>query len=270
MKNIRKITAGFLTGSALLVNFVAIPAYAQDVPNTNETIDLSVKTPTNTAQALANVIAKGDQYIDARIGSLNTLMLGVQAMQNVSNIEKTNLTNEIQTNIANLTTLRAKLDADTDLSVAHTDELSIFGPFRIYALVIPRGNIMVTADKINTISNMMTGLVPQFRSIISAAKLAGKDVTSLQKATNDILTQTTDATSQALTAENSVVVLVPDQGNAAMASSTAATLVAARVNIKTAATDIQTARAEVQTVVDGIKALFGPAAMSSVNIPSIN
>lgn len=64
-----------------------------------------------------------------------------------------------------------------------------------------------------------------------------------------------DATSQAQIAQNGVISLVPDQGNATVAASNKAALVSARANIKTVAADLKAARQDIATIVSGLKAL---------------
>ena len=160
-------------------------------------------------------------------------------MKNVSASEKANISSEVQTNITGLTALQTKIDADTDITVARADAASVFTSFRIYALVIPQGYIEVGADRVNTISSLMTAFAVKLQTRITTDQNAGDNVAALQTALADIGTQTTAANAQASIAQDGVVNLTPDQGNATVAASNKAALVAARANIKTATSNLK-------------------------------
>ncbi len=249
--NIKKITSSLVVGSSLVMSLVALPAYAQKV---TASTTVSVKSQANQTQKLAALIAKTDQEITARITSLNTLSTKVQSLKNVSSTEKANISAEVQTEIGNLTTSKAKIDADTVLSVARTDAASAINTSRIYALIIPQGNIEVSVDRINVLVGLMNGIATKLQIRITAAQTAGKDVSALQSALSDITSQTTAASAQASTAETGVSGLVPDNGNKTILASNTAALKSARENIKTAAAALKTARQDVKTIINGLKA----------------
>lgn len=251
---IKKLAAGAMAASSLIMALAAFPAGAQTV---NATVSAKADA------SLPTIISKGDADIAARLTSLNNLNTKVQAMANVSASEKASISSAVQTNISGLTTLKAKLDADTDVATARTDAKSIFGSFRIYALVIPQGYIEVSADKINTIGSLMTSLSAKLQTRITADQNSGKNVASLQTALNDITTQVTNANSQASIAQSGVVSLTPDQGNATVAASNKAALVSARANTKAATADLKTARQDIKTITDGLKS-FDASASSTV------
>jgi len=256
--NIKKIVAGAIVGSSLLMALTALPVGAQTVG-----VDVSASSTVNVAARLSAVITKANSDIAARITDLNNLNTKVQAMVNVSASEKTSISNEVQTNITGLTALQAKIDADTVLATAKSDAATIFTTFRIYALVIPQGYIEVSADKVNTISSLMTSLSTKLQARITADQNAGDNVASLQTALTDISTQTTNANSQAGIAQSGVVNLTPDQGNKTTAASNQAALVAARANIKTASADLKTARQDIQTILDGLKSFHATISAST-------
>ena len=96
---------------------------------------------TRAQAALAARITKGkdraDQEITRRITALNDLNTKVQAMARVSANEKTAISAAVASEVANLTTLKGKIDADTDVETLKTDIKSITASYRIFMLVIP-------------------------------------------------------------------------------------------------------------------------------------
>lgn len=246
--NIKKIAAGLMVGSSVLMGLSTLSVSAQSV-------DVSASSSINVTTRLSDIITKANADVAARLASLNDLNTKVQAMKNVSASEKANISSEVQTNITGLTALQTKIDADTDITVARADAASVFTSFRIYALVIPQGYIEVGADRVNTISSLMTALAVKLQTRITTDQNAGDNVAALQTALADIGTQTTAANAQASIAQDGVVNLTPDQGNATVAASNKAALVAARANIKTATSNLKTARQDIQTIIDGLKSL---------------
>ena len=235
-----KTVAGF-AGVATLVAGFALSASAAGT--------------TNSSAALARVIARSDTAITTRINSLNALATRVAGMKNVTATEQASLSSEIQTQISDLTTLKAKIDADTDVATARTDAKTITDGYRIYALEIPKGYVVASSDRVTTIVGLMNAIQAKLQTRITTAQTAGKDVSALQTAMTDMTAKLADATTQATNAQSGVVSLVPDQGNTTVAASNKAAIEASRADIKTATSDLKDARADIQTIVTGLKAL---------------
>lgn len=244
-QNIRTSVIGLAAVAMLLT---ALPAAAQTSTTTS-------KASVAAAQRLATIIARSNTEIAARIADLNKLNTRVQAMKNVSPTEKSAVTSTVQTNISGLTALQSKIDADTDAKTARTDEATIFSTFRIYALVVPQGSILASADRVTTVGGLMTALGSKIQTRIAADQAAGKNVSAITAVMTDYTAKITDANAQAQAAQSAVANLVPDQGSATTAASNKAALVAARADIKTATQDLQVARKDVTTMLQGLKAL---------------
>ncbi|MFA6006188.1 MAG: hypothetical protein WC764_00425 [Candidatus Paceibacterota bacterium] len=215
---------------------------------------LGSATPALAATQLETVIARSDKQIDARIADLNTLMARVQEMKNVSADQKTSIAADVQNNVGELTALKAKIDADTELATAREDEKSILGSYRVYALIIPRGHLIAAADRIATLVGMMTTLSGKLQTRINEAQTAGKDVTALQTALTDLNAKLADASIQASAAINYVAPLVPDNGDKAVAKANQAALKSARADIKVGTSDLHDARKDIETIMKGLKA----------------
>ncbi|MFZ1075575.1 MAG: hypothetical protein WAN50_04350 [Minisyncoccia bacterium] len=240
-----------IVGSALAAAMFAgvFPASAQTTTTSAATNGAAA------AQKLATIISRSNTEITARIADLNKLAARVQDMKNESDAEKSSIASAVQTNIAGLTALQSKIDADTVVATAKADEATIFSTFRIYALVVPRGAILAAADRITVINGLMQALGAKLQARITADQTDGKDVSALTAALSDMNAKIADATTQAQTAQSGITGLSPDQGNKTVAASNHAALVAARANIKTGTQDLQAARKDITTILKGLKAL---------------
>jgi hypothetical protein len=220
---------------------------------------------TNTSVGVPAISAKSDTAISARITALNNLFARVQEMNNVSTSEKSAISTEVQTQINSLTNLKAKIDADTDVSVARADAKTITGDYRIYSLVIPRGYIVASSDRVATIVSEMTALQVKLQARITALQTSGKDVTALQAVYTDMGVKMADAMAKAQTAQTAVVSLSPDKGSATIEASNKAALTSARTNIKTAETDLKAARKDIATITAGLKVKANVNASATTN-----
>ena len=265
-----KVTVSLIaltTTAALLLSAVPAAALAVGV-NASASASASASTsPVSGAAAvrLQKIITQGDSDISARIDALNGLNARLQALKNVSASEKVSFSSTIQTNLDGLAALKSKLDADADATAAHTDAGDIFTTFRIYALVIPQGWIIASADRVATVSGLMTSLAANIQTRITADQAAGKDTTALTAALADMTAKIADAKSQSAAAQAGVSALVPDQGDKTVAAANRAALLAARADIKTATADLTAARKDITTLLDGLKALGGVSASGSTS-----
>ena len=251
-KTIKTLT-GLATAATMLL--VATPAFALSTSVaagvTANTTGVSVSATVSTK--VKALITKSDTAITARVNALNALAARVGEMKNVSADEKAALMGDATTNVTGLGALKTKIDADTDLTTTQTDAKGILGDFRIYVLVIPRGYIIASADRVMTIASMMTTISTKLQARITAAQSAGQNVTALITAKADLDAKIADAQSQANIGASAIAGLAPDQGDKTVAASNHTALVAARANIKTATSDLKTARADMKTIMDGLK-----------------
>ncbi len=221
-------------------------------------------TSVNNAAKMARAIAQGDKEIDRRVAALNSFSTRIDAMTKISDAEKTVLKNEVQVQVTALTSLRAKIDADTDASVLKTDIKAITDSYRTFALFIPQGQILAAADRAGGLVDTMIAVGIKFQAAITAAQTAGKDITFLQTTYADYTAKVADATSAYQEAGNIVAALVPDQGDTTVAASNKATLLKARADIKKAVQDLVAARKDANTMQKTLKS-FQPKTNVNVN-----
>ncbi len=231
---------------AMALLFGAAVAHAENITTSTSA---NVSTPAASVQAklvtrqqaeLPKIIAKSDTAIAARITALNNLSTRVSALKNVSAAEKANLAAQISTTINGLNSLKAKIDADTDVSVATTDMKSITGSYRIYALAIPQGYIAASADRINVIAGMLSTI---------SVKLAARVTASQQATLDDMNAKIADANAKASLAVTATASLAPDQGDKDKMAANTAALKAARANTKLATADLEAARKDAKAII---------------------
>ena len=220
----------------------------------NASVAVHASSTARSAKVASRVISKGDQDIENRIDALNKLSTRVNDMKFVSAPEKASISANIQTQIVNLTSLKAKIDADADSTTTLTaDFKSITVAYRIYLLVLPQTQIIAAADRVNVIASDMNTLGAKFQSRITVAQTAGKDVSGVQALLSDFSAKVADAQAQATAATNGVSGLTPDQGDATKAAANLAALKNARQDIRIATTDLQIARQDANKIAMDLK-----------------
>ncbi|MBI4088334.1 hypothetical protein HY418_03070 [Candidatus Kaiserbacteria bacterium] len=247
-----KLSAGIAGALALSI---ALPVFAQGVG-----ANINVRAGSTTARtqtALEARIATGKdragREIERRITMLNALNKRIQAMLRVSTTRKAGTSAAVEAEIADLTSLKAKIDADTDIESLRADIKSIATSYRIFALVVPQTRIIVAADKLQTTAAMMATFADKLQIRISAAQTSGNDVTALSQLLSDMSLKITDAQTLAADAISLVADLQPDNGDKAVQESNTAAMREARTKIEAALADLRTARKDAGEIVKALR-----------------
>ncbi len=198
---------------------------------------------------------RASQEIDRRVVKLNELNTKVQAMTRVSATQKATVAATVTTEVANLTALKAKIQADTDLQTLKTDIQSITKSYRIFMLVIPQGRIEVAADKIITVTGSLTTFASKLKARIDAAASAGKDVSAMTASYNEMNASIADAKVQADAAVSLVANLKPDNGDKTTMDANNQALKDAKAKIKAGLKAIDDARADARSIIKALKSL---------------
>src|SRR3989304_1694843 len=232
-----KLTIQRLSSLAATVLFLspALPAFAQGGVGST-TGEKAIKLEEVKAKRIELIKARANEEIDRRIKALDRLSARVAAMKRVSDAQKNNIASTVATEKINLENLRAKIAADTDLETLKADQRSIATSYRVFALVIPQGEILVAGDRIKTIADSMTTIGGKLESRINEAKKA-------------------DAILKADAAINGVSALTPDNGSTAKAAANRAALQTARENIRKGMEDLRAAREDARKIVQGLKSI---------------
>ncbi|HEX4104270.1 MAG TPA: hypothetical protein VHZ04_02205 [Candidatus Paceibacterota bacterium] len=287
MKNIIiKATVSTVLAASLMA-LAIIPASAQTAASVGINASASITTNSSgtgtsvgvgisaKAKVLATVITnattRADQEITRRVNSLNALSTRVNAMVKVSASDKASLSSTIETQITAMNTLQAQIAADAtanSTSSLKADIQSITKSYRIFALVIPQGAIEAAADRVMTITGLMTQLTGTLQTRITAAQSAGVDMTTSVSALADMNAKIADANTQAQAAVSETASLQPDNGVQSVMASNTAALKDAHTKIQAAQQDLVTARADAGTIVKALLAVKVSASASSTTSAS--
>jgi hypothetical protein len=210
---------------------------------------------TLSATVMTRAKTKADNEIDRRIKSLTDLSSRVSNMAKVSADFKQNLATNINNQVTALTTLKAKIDADTDGDTLKADIKTVSQAYRVYMLVIPQSRIAAAADREAQLISMMAGLGTKLQARIQQAQTAGADVTALVTALSDMGTQLGNAQTHAQTAVTSSATLTPDNGDQTQMKANTTALQNARKEIVAAQQALVAARKDADTIVKGLKTL---------------
>lgn len=93
--------------------------------------------------------------IDRRLESLNKLTAKIIGIKGISEIQKGALIDQIKGEISNLEVLKIEIENETVATALQEEKKSITQSYRIYALFIPKIEILAHADKIIEIANSM-------------------------------------------------------------------------------------------------------------------
>ncbi len=226
-------------------------AYAETARPERPMATTSAK-PTLAARQVENVTklkAKAVKEIDRRLESLNKVLTQLNNSAKLSTTDKATLTTAVQSEITGLTTLRAKIEADTDIATLRTDVQSIVKDYRVYAFLMPQVSIMVVADTIiSNADKLNETLTNKILPRIQEAQGKGVDVTAANTALTDIQAKLADAKLQAQKAQTTVVSLTP-AGYPANKTS----LTAARAALMVARKDLVAVHNDVATITATLK-----------------
>ncbi len=244
---------------AAAISFLVLPviSVAQGQDATGQTITAPAAAPVSaaTAKKMEKAKERAGQEIDRRISTLNDLNARIQDMQKITSDFKKTLNLTIQAQISAFSALKAKIVANTDEATLKSDVQSITQSYRVYALVFQQVRISAAADRIVTLTTMMTTLGSKLQARITAAQNAGAQVGSLTTTLTNMSTKLQDANAKAQQAVALSIALVPDLGDKTILASNNAALKTARTSIHAARKDLDAARKDAHTIIKGLKSL---------------
>lgn len=182
-------------------------------PVSAATISTSSTTSTTDQQRLQIVIAKGDQEIERRLTTLDSLTSKINAATKLSSSDKATLSNEVDSTVSGLNALKTQLDAETSLSGARSDVQNIYDEYRVYALVAPKINLIKVADDQQVVEGKLSALAQKLQIRITSAQQAGKSVSNLQSELSDMTSKTQAAQQISSNIETVVINLQPSDYN---------------------------------------------------------
>lgn len=230
-----------------LLTLVVSPAFAVTRPAVDRAANAGSKAAEkrqNTQEAnIDRLKERANKEIDRRIASLERLLTRINEMKRMTAAQKTSLTAQVQAEIDKLEALKTKIAADTDMATLKTDVQSIVTAYRIYALFLPKIQILGAADRLQTTADMMSSHAAQLSGKIEEQQTNGQDVTEAEALLTDMNAKIADAKTQAQNAINSVTPLTPEgfPGNKTELQN-------ARQMIVTGVKDLNTARQDARKI----------------------
>lgn len=204
-----------------------------------------------TKQAQGGIDAvkqRADDEIAKRIEALTALQQRVGQMTQLSEEDKANLSQELATQIASLSSLRDSISSTVATSTLKTDVQSITKSFRTFALTVPKGAITAAAGRIDSLVGDMQTIGAKLKTLVDNAAASGADVSSAQSAYDDFVAKLADAQSQADAARAEIADLQADNGDEDVYKSNVAALKDAQSKIQAANTTLKDARTDITSI----------------------
>ena len=240
-----------ILGLSAMLALTPATAFAQ---TTTPTSSPNARQSARIAARLANLHARCDQEITVRVNNLTTLNTNVGQLKKLSSSQIAQFQSEIQTDITNLNTLKAKCDADTDVPTIITDVKSIFTSYRIYAVFMPQVRLLAAADRVLTTADLLS----DYEGKLAFRVGQQGNPSNLTSLLTDMQEKIADAKTQA----NNVISMVAPLSPSSFPGSNP-TLQSARTDVKTAYSDLRNAYQDGLQVRRGLKSLGGTSITSS-------
>ncbi|MEK9185081.1 MAG: hypothetical protein AAB866_02875 [Patescibacteria group bacterium] len=230
---------------AIAIALVALPVFAQT----------SSTTPLTKAQTqrLEKGKTNGNREINRRVEGLNKLINRINEMKHIDDNQKSSLVSSIQGQISPLQALKTKIDNDENEVDLKTDVKSITDSYRIYALVIPQGQVIASADKLFSLVETMIVLGTKIQTQITQAQTNGQDITAVQTLFADYNLKLADAKTQVQAVISSVAGFIPDNGDKTKMQENNKALKDAREKLKIGEKDIRDARKDVEKITKALR-----------------
>ncbi|HEY4964109.1 MAG TPA: hypothetical protein VIH90_05430 [Candidatus Saccharimonadales bacterium] len=203
----------------------------------------SIGSSTSATQtAVQAIISKGDAEIERRLTTLNSLSSKISSSSKISAADKASLTDEVNSEISGLNSLKTTLDGSTTIASAKAAAQSIFNDYRVYALIVPKISLMQATDNQQLVEARLATLETNLGTRINSTTNA-----SLQGDLASMITDTQSAQALSSSVETSVVGLQPSDYN-----SDHTLLIQYFTKLKTALADNQTAAQLGKTIVSSL------------------
>jgi len=168
------------------------------------------KAANTQQQKMSNLQTRANQEIDRRVSSLNKLAGKIDSVKRLTDEEKTSLKTEISTYLTQLTASKEKITLDTDLTELQNDVKSVTQSYRIYALFMPKINILSTANKAELAAAKLDELSAKLATRIEKAKSEDQETGTLETSLSEMNAKISDARANILNVQDTVILLKPE------------------------------------------------------------
>ena len=188
--------------------------------------------------------------VDSRIKALNILSQKIAGAQQMSDNTKTALQQEIAKQISDIQDLKNKTMSEVSIASLKNDANTITATFNNYVMTIPKMSILITADRITSLSSDMQIVGTKLKTLIKTAALKRKNVGNTQNILSDYMAQTSEAQFLASTIQNDLNNLQPnsDKKDDEILNTNISIITDAQIKIKKAQQDLINARTDITTI----------------------
>lgn len=212
------------------------------------TASASSTTTAGSNASLSTVKAKAAAAISKRLSSLSDAVSAVNSNKWLTSGDKSTALLILDNDTNGLTTLGAKIQADTSVSVAVIDYRTIFTGYRVYLLALPQIRLAAVSDDLSTgVLPRLNDAQSRLQSLLSG-KDQSKDTSTVHSAMNDLANQIQSIGQLPNGLSTTLLGYTPSQYD-----SNTSLLVPARTSLKTARSDVKAARQDIITVVEALK-----------------
>jgi ElaB/YqjD/DUF883 family membrane-anchored ribosome-binding protein len=217
-----KVLAGLTVAGALALSTPAVALAESDRgPRPIETGKVTSENKHGDAKNEQKGANTGDskqqkclREIDRRLADLDKLLAKVANPETpLTDAHRTALTASLTGAKTDLTSLRAKIAADTDPAVLKADCKSIYTDFRIYALRLPQAHLVISADRAQAQQAKFDDLVAKLEQAIADAG-SDPNVPRAQDLLNDLKAKVASALAATAGVADGVIGLQPADWNA--------------------------------------------------------
>ena len=134
------------------------------------------ESSTDARRSIEDLRARCIAAIDVRLPALMAARAAVSDNQHVTDDHQAALLADIDETVARLRVLADLIKADTDLATMKEHCRSIFEDNRVFALVLPRGRLVVGADTASDAGAKLGDVAARLADASTAAESAGRDV----------------------------------------------------------------------------------------------
>ena len=245
------LLAGLALGGALLLSTVGVvAAVTPPVGPAGNGVCATQAVAMKGGATVETARAFGDCEIGRRITTLNALSARISASKVLTSADAAALQSEIASTRTGLTSLKATIDAETDLTALKADIARIAADYRVYLLVAPQVNLVSAADGVVASQARFADVNTRLAARIAAAKAAGKDTTAAQTALNAMNTAVANAVGLAQPLPAKLLPLTPAQYNSGTAGPI---IIGARAALGQARDQIKAALASATACRDALK-----------------
>lgn len=180
-------------------------------------VGIANATSSSSVNKLATIQARAVKEIVQREDTLGKLEAQVLSSTKLNSTDQSALSTELTSEASGLETLEGQIKADTTADQASTDEATIFTNYRVYAVMVPKVELLTIADNQQNIEAKLTTLAASLQVKITADQTAGKDLTDVASAQTELTAMSayiSDAHQISTTIESDVSPIVPNNWNA--------------------------------------------------------